>query len=60
MYNKAKKGPKQGSHWDEYKAFSEELKKELKRAHWQHINNILQTAEHDKNPNPPTLKAIAL
>ena len=51
MYNKAKRY-KQTRHWDIYKEYAKVLKKELRQAHWQHINKILLAAEEDSNPKP--------
>ena len=51
MYNRAKKTQKQ-QHWDRYEDFAGSLKKELRQAHWQHLNKILLTAEEAKNTKP--------
>ena len=51
MYNKAKRS-KQTIHCDIYKEYAKALKKELRQAHWQHINTILLAAEEDSNPKP--------
>ena len=51
FYNRAKKTG-QTRHWSIYKECADKVKKDLRKAHWQHINNILLAAENDKNPKP--------
>ena len=54
LYNRAKKSSKSrhDHHWGIYKAFADVLKKELRQAHWKHVNKILLAAEEEKNPKP--------
>ena len=51
LYNKARK-TKKPEHWAKYKAFAKESQKQIKQAHWQHLNRILETAQEDNNPKP--------
>jgi len=51
MFNRARKSG-QDQHWEQYKAFASDLKKQLRQAHWRHINNILLEAENNDNPKP--------
>ena len=49
LYNRAKKSQKP-HHWESYKRCSSKCKKDLRRAHWQHLNTILLISETEKNP----------
>lgn len=51
MYNKARKSKKH-EHWAKYKEIAKETKKQIKQAHWQHLNRILESAQEDNNPKP--------
>ena len=51
LYNKAKKH-KDPQQWAKYKQCADMVKKELRKAHWQHINKILLAAETENNPKP--------
>ena len=51
MYNKARK-TKKSEHWAKYKVIASETRKQIKQAHWQHLNRILESAQEDKNPKP--------
>ena len=51
LYKRAKKS-KKPHHWESYKRCSSKCKKDLRRAHWQHLNNIQLTSETEENPKP--------
>ena len=48
LYNKARKS-KDPAHWAEYKRLSKENRKMLRKAHWQHLNRVLDDAEVEGN-----------
>ena len=51
LYNKARKS-KNPAHWAEYKCLSKENRKMLRKAHWKHLNRVLEDAEQEGNSKP--------